>query len=129
MNFHGDPVGAGDSPTRFIILGGFLGAGKTTLAINLGRLLREKYDKSVAIITNDQGDVLVDTEFTKVAGFDVEEVLGGCFCANFDEFVKNARHRVQMLAGSARRRQKPASGGSRPPNACPMSRPCRTILV
>lgn len=83
-------------PTRLLILGGFLGAGKTTLAVMMGRQLRERYDRSVAIITNDQGDVLVDTEFTKSAGFDVKEVLGGCFCANFDEFVKSARSLVQM---------------------------------
>jgi G3E family GTPase len=96
MSFRDTGASHPTSPTRFIILGGFLGAGKTTLAVNLGRYLREKYDKSVAIITNDQGDVLVDTEFTKDAGFDVKEVLGGCFCANFDEFVKNARTLVQM---------------------------------
>ena len=77
--------------TRFLVLGGYLGAGKTTLAVNLARTLREKNDRSVAIITNDQGDVLVDTEFTKDAGFDVREILGGCFCSNFDEFVSNAR--------------------------------------
>ncbi|MFP4169783.1 MAG: GTP-binding protein [Methanomassiliicoccales archaeon] len=93
MSDGGEPSGG---PTRFMILGGFLGAGKTTLAVRLGRLLKEEYDKSVAIITNDQGDVLVDTEFTKEAGFDVREVLGGCFCANFDDFVKNARSLVQM---------------------------------
>ena len=77
--------------TRFLVLGGYLGAGKTTLAVNLARTLRERNDKSVAIITNDQGDVLVDTEFTKDAGFDVREILGGCFCSNFDEFVSSAR--------------------------------------
>lgn len=82
--------------TRFLILGGFLGAGKTTLAVNLARAMSEVFDKSVAIITNDQGDVLVDTEFTKDAGFDVKEVLGGCFCANFDEFVSNARNLVDV---------------------------------
>lgn len=82
--------------TRFLVLGGFLGAGKTTLAVNLARVLREAHDKSVAIITNDQGDVLVDTEFTKDAGFDVKEVLGGCFCAKFDDFVCNARTLVDM---------------------------------
>jgi G3E family GTPase len=96
MSFRDTGASHPTSPTRFIILGGFLGAGKTTLAVNLGRYLREKFDRSVAIITNDQGDVLVDTEFTKDAGFDVKEVLGGCFCANFDEFVKNARTLVQM---------------------------------
>jgi G3E family GTPase len=82
--------------TRFLVLGGYLGAGKTTLAVNLARALREVNDKSVAIITNDQGDVLVDTEFTKDAGFDVREILGGCFCSNFDEFVSSARTLVSM---------------------------------
>ncbi len=82
--------------TRFLILGGFLGAGKTTLAVNLAKAMKEAHGKSVAIITNDQGDVLVDTEYTKDSGFDVQEVLGGCFCANFDEFVHNARSLVSM---------------------------------
>ncbi|TFG55933.1 MAG: cobalamin biosynthesis protein, partial [Methanomassiliicoccus sp.] len=81
----------GKAPTRFVVLGGYLGAGKTTLAAALGKELRSKYGKSVAIITNDQGNVLVDTEYMKNAGFDVKDVLGGCFCANFGEFVKNAR--------------------------------------
>jgi len=83
-------------PTRFVVLGGYLGAGKTTLAAALGRELRSKHGKSVAIITNDQGNVLVDTEYMKDAGFDVKDVLGGCFCANFGEFVKNARNLVSM---------------------------------
>lgn len=96
MNFQNANSSQPSQPTRFIILGGFLGAGKTTLAVNIGRYLRERHDKSVAIITNDQGEVLVDTEFTKDAGFDVKEVLGGCFCANFDEFLKSARSLVQM---------------------------------
>ena len=51
---------------------------------------------SVAIITNDQGNVLVDTEFVRNAGFDVKDVLGGCFCSNLNEFIKNARSLVQM---------------------------------
>jgi G3E family GTPase len=96
MNFQNVNSSQPSQPTRFIILGGFLGAGKTTLAVNIGRHLRERHDKSVAIITNDQGEVLVDTEFTKDAGFDVKEVLGGCFCANFDEFLRSARSLVQM---------------------------------
>ncbi len=84
------------SKTRFVILGGYLGAGKSTLAAALARRLRDKHGRSVAIITNDQGDALVDTEFMKSAGIDVREVLGGCFCSHFDEFVKSARSLVQM---------------------------------
>ncbi len=82
--------------TRFVILGGYLGAGKSTLAAALAKGLRDKHGKSVAIITNDQGDVLVDTEYMRSAGIDVREVLGGCFCSHFDEFVKNARSLVQI---------------------------------
>ncbi|HXZ23735.1 MAG TPA: GTP-binding protein [Methanomassiliicoccales archaeon] len=83
-------------PTRFVVLGGYLGAGKTRLATTLARYLKETHGKSVAIITNDQGNVLVDTEYVRNAGFDVREILGGCFCSNLPEFVKNARSLVQM---------------------------------
>ena len=81
--------------TRFVIVGGYLGAGRTTLATSLARELRDKQDMSVAIITNDQGNVLVDTEFVRNAGFDVKDVLGGCICSNLNEFIKNARSLVQ----------------------------------
>ncbi len=81
--------------TRFAVIGGYLGAGKTTLLVGLARYLKEKHGKNVAIITNDQGHVLVDTKYASEAGFDVREVVGGCFCSTFPEFVKNARSIVQ----------------------------------
>ncbi len=80
-----------DDKTRMLVLGGYLGAGKTTLAINLAKQLKERRDKSVSIIMNDQGDVLVDTEYSKDAGFDTRDIMGGCFCTNFDKFVSSAR--------------------------------------
>ena len=80
-----------DNRTRMLVLGGYLGAGKTTLAVNLAKTLRERRGKSVSIIMNDQGDVLVDTEYSKDAGFDTRDIMGGCFCTNFDKFVSSAR--------------------------------------
>lgn len=80
-----------DNRTRMLILGGYLGAGKTTLAVNLAKTLKERRGKSVSIIMNDQGDVLVDTEYSKDAGFDTRDIMGGCFCTNFDKFVSSAR--------------------------------------
>lgn len=80
--------------TRMLVLGGYLGAGKTTLAVNLARELHQKHGKTVAIITNDQGNVLVDTEYSKEAGLDTREISGGCFCTNFDNLVSNARDLV-----------------------------------
>lgn len=84
--------------TRMLILGGYLGAGKTTLAINIARCLKERRDKTASIIMNDQGDVLVDTEYAKNAGFDTRDIMGGCFCTNFDKFVSSAR--TLVTAGS-----------------------------
>lgn len=83
--------------TKIAIIGGFLGAGKTTLATKLAIEFKKK-GKSVAIITNDQGEVLVDTQFVESKGIDVAEVLRGCFCCNFNDFVRNAR----MLATASR---------------------------
>ncbi|MDH7508627.1 MAG: GTP-binding protein [Methanomassiliicoccales archaeon] len=79
------------NPVRIAIIGGFLGAGKSSMAMAVGKFLMEKENALVAVITNDQGNVLVDTEFMRSGGFDVEEIRGGCFCVNFEEFVRDAQ--------------------------------------
>ena len=58
------------STPRLILVGGFLGAGKTTLLVRAAELLR-KEGLSVALITNDQDQGLVDTLFgTTGSAFD-----------------------------------------------------------
>ncbi len=47
--------------------------------------------KSIALITNDQGEALVDTQFGKGNGFETAEVLRGCFCCRFPDFMQSAR--------------------------------------
>jgi len=76
--------------TRIAILGGFLGAGKTTLMIKLATELAGSGSK-VGLITNDQGETLVDTQYAKDMGFDVAEVLRGCFCCKFNDLILSAR--------------------------------------
>ncbi|HZS10193.1 MAG TPA: GTP-binding protein [Blastocatellia bacterium] len=73
---------------RFLMVGGFLGAGKTT---TLGRLARGYMTKGlrVGIVTNDQASDLVDTQNLRRQGFDVEEVPGACFCCRFDDLVSS----------------------------------------
>jgi G3E family GTPase len=70
-------------PTRFVLIGGFLGAGKTT---TIARLARTYVDRAlkVGIVTNDQATDLVDTHTLRSAGFGVGEVAGSCFCCNFN---------------------------------------------
>ncbi len=73
-------------PVKLIIVGGFLGAGKTTSILALAKRLAERSLK-VGLVTNDQGSQLVDTEYLRQSGFPVLEVNGGCFCCNFDQFA------------------------------------------
>ena len=71
---------------RFIMIGGFLGAGKTT---SIGRLATAYQDQGlrVGIVTNDQAADLVDTQTLRSQGFRVGEVAGACFCCNFGELT------------------------------------------
>ena len=77
------------NPIRFIMVGGFLGAGKTTTIARLARHYQEQGLK-VGIVTNDQASDLVDTHTLRAQGFEVGEVAGACFCCNFNEVTKTA---------------------------------------
>ena len=82
---------------RFVMIGGFLGAGKTT---TLGRLAKmyAAQGKRVGVVTNDQAHDLVDTNTFRNQGLAVEEVPGACFCCRFDDLVS----RVGSLQASDR---------------------------
>jgi Ni2+-binding GTPase involved in maturation of urease and hydrogenase len=82
---------------RFVMLGGFLGAGKTTAIARLGRSSMARGQR-VALVTNDQAADLVDTHSLRAQGFPVQEVPGACFCCRFDDLVG----RVEVLRDTAR---------------------------
>jgi hypothetical protein len=87
---------------RLILLGGFLGAGKTTTALTAAHLLRSRGHR-VAIVTNDQGTALVDTHLAAWRlgdrsdgnGVAVAEVTGGCFCCRFEDLADTVREVVR----------------------------------
>jgi Ni2+-binding GTPase involved in maturation of urease and hydrogenase len=82
---------------RYIMIGGFLGAGKTTAVGWLARRL-SKDGSRVGLITNDQGRNLVDTAMLRSQGFATEEIPGGCFCCRFNSLMEAA----EQLTASAR---------------------------
>lgn len=71
---------------EYLMIGGFLGAGKTTAMLRLAQRLRAD-GKRVGLITNDQSFGLVDTRLLTSHGFPVEEITGGCFCCRFSSLV------------------------------------------
>jgi Ni2+-binding GTPase involved in maturation of urease and hydrogenase len=82
---------------RYIMIGGFLGAGKTTAILKLAEYLAGKGLKS-GLITNDQSVDLVDTARAKAAGFAVAEITGGCFCCKFDSLVSASQQLTRDTA-------------------------------
>lgn len=76
--------------SRYIMIGGFLGAGKTTAVARLAKHLHDQ-GLRVGLITNDQGTQLVDTAVLASRGFPVEEIAGGCFCCRFNSLMDAAK--------------------------------------
>jgi G3E family GTPase len=81
----------------YLIIGGFLGAGKTTAIRTIARHLASR-GLRVGLITNDQGYGLVDTMVLGHDAFPVEEITGGCFCCRFNSLVEAS----EKLSASSR---------------------------
>ena len=71
------------------MIGGFLGAGKTTALLRLAAHLTAQ-GRRVGLITNDQSSGLVDTTLVASQGYPVEEITGGCFCCRFNSLTAAA---------------------------------------
>jgi G3E family GTPase len=86
----GPEVAGLKAKARYVMIGGFLGAGKTTAVSRLAAHLSAQ-GLRVGLITNDQGNQLVDTAMLASHGFPVEEISGGCFCCRFNSLVDAAK--------------------------------------
>lgn len=77
---------------RLILVGGFLGAGKTTLITECVQRLTAQ-GLRCAIVTNDQSQGLVDSAMATLAAGEtaVGEVTGACFCCQLDNLVATVR--------------------------------------
>jgi hypothetical protein len=78
------------------VVGGFLGAGKTTLILAAARILQERGTR-VAVIVNDQGGDLVDLRLAEAQAVHADQVTGGCFCCRFPDLM-DALARVEAYA-------------------------------
>ena len=94
LPYHGTPQILNSSKmtmqTRIILVGGFLGAGKTTLIWRVAQQLMSQ-GKGIGLITNDQAPELVDSELLRRQNLTVSEVAGSCFCCNFNGFTDAVR--------------------------------------
>ena len=86
--------------TKYMVVSGFLGAGKTTTMIAMAREMNKRFaaegihtDNSsvvghAAIIANDLGAKnLVDADYTRTADVTINEITGDCICYVTDDLV------------------------------------------
>jgi len=62
------------------IVGGYLGAGKTTL---VNQLLRQAAGRRLAVLVNDFGELPIDADLIESEDDDVINLAGGCLCCSF----------------------------------------------
>ncbi|AEH59891.1 cobalamin synthesis protein P47K [Methanosalsum zhilinae DSM 4017] len=73
---------------KVAIIGGFLGSGKTTAILNLGRQLSTN-DQKVAIIVNEIGEIGIDGDTISSSGIRTSELTSGCICCSLRIDVEN----------------------------------------
>ena len=79
------------SNTRFMVVSGFLGAGKTTSMIAFTEYINKNIGKA-AIISNDlAAKNLVDADYTSTTGCYVTPITGDCICYQTETLVERLR--------------------------------------
>jgi G3E family GTPase len=73
---------------KILILGGFLGSGKTTVLLQLARYLVEQSTSGsqtkVAIIENEIGQIGIDDKVLRSNGYSVTDIFSGCVCCSLN---------------------------------------------
>lgn len=72
---------------KILVIGGFLGSGKTSTIIRLGREFSEAGQK-VAVIVNEIGEVGIDGDVISKYGLDMTELTSGCICCSLKVNMK-----------------------------------------
>jgi G3E family GTPase len=76
-----------------VVIGGYLGAGKTTL---VNELLRQADGQRIAVLVNDFGELAIDADLIVGASGDVLALAGGCVCCSFGaDLVGTLRQALQ----------------------------------
>lgn len=84
---------------KILILGGFLGSGKTTTLMQLARYLVNNassgHENKVIILENEVGEVGIDDAFLRSGGFQVDNLFSGCACCTVSGELVSAAARIE----------------------------------
>ena len=74
-------------PIPVSVIGGYLGAGKTTL---VNHLLRNAQGLKIAVLVNDFGELAIDADLIEAEEDDLISIAGGCVCGSFGSDLMGA---------------------------------------
>lgn len=82
---------------KVILLGGFLGSGKTSVLLQLAAYMAGQGNAPgarVAIIENEIGDVSIDGRMMERHGFSVKNLFAGCICCTLTGDLVSGMHEI-----------------------------------
>jgi G3E family GTPase len=84
---------------KVLILGGFLGSGKTTALMQLARyavgICDPELENKVVILENEVGEVGIDDVYLRSGGFTVTNLFSGCACCTISGELVTAVSRIR----------------------------------
>ena len=81
-------------PLPVTVVGGYLGAGKTTLVNNL---LRQADGRRLAIMVNEFGALPIDASLVEAADDRIVSLVGGCVCCSYGEDLVSSLAMLEAL--------------------------------
>ncbi|WP_244912195.1 CobW family GTP-binding protein [Burkholderia aenigmatica] len=85
------PAETARAPIDLAVIGGYLGAGKTTV---VNAILQAPHGRRIAVLVNDFGAVNIDARLVRARGDDVIELDNGCICCTIGGALVDALTRV-----------------------------------
>ena len=82
-------------PLPVTVVGGYLGAGKTTL---VNSLLRQANGRRLAIMVNEFGALPIDASLVEAADERIVSLVGGCVCCSYGEDLVSSLAMLEALA-------------------------------
>ena len=82
------------TPLPVTVLGGYLGAGKTTV---INHLLRHADGVRLAVLVNEFGDLAIDADLIEARDEDMISIAGGCVCCSFGSDLSAALMDIAAL--------------------------------
>lgn len=82
------------APLPVTVVGGYLGAGKTTL---INHLLRNAGGRRLAVLVNEFGELAIDADLIEAEGDRMIALAGGCICCSFGDDLAGALRDMAAL--------------------------------